>query len=719
MKILLVAATITLLLGLFTEDEGFSWIEGASIYFAVAFIALFTSASDYIKNKQFLKLHDEIKNEEVNVIRGQYGLSQPCKVFEVVVGDIILIEAGMRIPADCILVEGMDVTVDEHEYYEDRETIVRKSVSTGENHKENPDPFLLTRSLVLSGSGRAVVCAVGKYSRISAVKDDDILGEGDEVMTPLQGRLEKLAGIFGKWGYFASFVIFVCSCIFMIIQFSVEGTGFLDPKFLKNLVNYFTVAVAVIIVAVPEGMPLAVSLSMAFSIDTMKRDNLLVKKLEAVETMGTVTEICTGKTATLTKNDMSVQCFYTAGQFIVSKTKDTLVTCGLGVNIVTLIKDCIIYNCDSRVEMSDDAKYVPAGNGTEVGMLKFLQGNEMAIQDLIIKRERQGILETNIPFGPIRKRQLVVIRPSNKDQYVRVVVKGAPEYVMPMCNSILNGSGQRAPLSSQENQRILEQEIIAKCAKKGLRTIVYAYKDIYYGEWEQMQENNNNFVNEADRELLERDLTFVAAFGLNDDLRAGVPEAIGKLQDGQITVRMISGDNFWTAVETAKKAGIINPGDENKQYYCMNGREFREMVGGVKKTTDREGNDKWEVMNKANFKKVAQFLRVLARSTPEDKFTLIIGLKELGASVAVTGDGINDVQALKVSNVGFCMGISGCEVAKEAADIIILDDNFTSVFRAAQWGRSIYDNIRKFIQFQFTVNIVTLFTVFLGSVSFG
>jgi P-type Ca2+ transporter type 2B len=237
--------------------------------------------------------------------------------------------------------------------------------------------------------------------------------------------------------------------------------------------------------------------------------------------------------------------------------------------------------------------------------------------------------------------------------------------------------------------------------------------------WEQLQAENNNFANESDRYIIERDLTFVAAFGLNDDLRDGVKDSIEKLRSAYINTRMISGDNIHTAIACAIKAGILLEGDENVPMRCMTGEEFRTAIGGVKLVRDNEGNEKHVVGDKKKFKQIAENLLVLARSTPEDKFALIVGLKDIGSQVAVTADGINDARALSNAHVGFCMGISGCEVAKDASDIIILDDNFNSVFRATQWGRNILDNIRKFIQFQLAVNAVCLIIVFLGGATLG
>ena len=213
----MVAATFTLLTGLFSE-KAYQWVEGASIYFAVAFIAVFAAGCDYMKEKQFLKLHDEIRNQEVSVIRGQYGLSMQVLIHEIVVGDIIQVETGMRVPADCILFDGMDVTADETMYNEGKALITKKEISKGEDHhRDNPDPFLLANSLIMSGSGRAVVCAIGSHTRYTQQFKQEELGE-DENLTPLQERLEKLAGYLGKWGYLAGIMIFLSMTLFLVFQ---------------------------------------------------------------------------------------------------------------------------------------------------------------------------------------------------------------------------------------------------------------------------------------------------------------------------------------------------------------------------------------------------------------------------------------------------------------------------------------------------------------------
>lgn len=265
----------------------------------------------------------------------------------------------------------MDITADEAAYNEGRSMINKKQISKGEEyHRENPDPFLLTNSLIMTGSGRAVVCAVGKHTRYAQEFEVEKLNDEDK-LTPLQERLEKLAGYIGKFGYLAGILIFISMSIFLVIQILFTEDQLLSWNTAITILRYFSIGVSIVIVAVPEGLPLAVSISMAFSVDVMKKDNLLVKKVAAPESLGYIREICTGKTATLTKNDMTVNMFYTVGRSIENRD-NALYSSSLNDNVIELIKDCIILNCDSRIEMSEDARYKPEGNGTEVGMLRFL-----------------------------------------------------------------------------------------------------------------------------------------------------------------------------------------------------------------------------------------------------------------------------------------------------------------------------------------------------------
>ena len=366
-KILLalaVAALLTIFTGIAANGWKWGWIEGASIYVAIFIIVSISSINDWVKDKQFVRLQNEVKNEKIAVIRGKYGATQSVNIYDLVVGDIVLLETGCRVPSDCILVEGQDVVVDES-FYEGHSANVRKHVATEENPGNHHDPFLISQSLLIQGSGKAVVCAVGANSR-RGIKDEKL---DTSSKTPLQNKLENLGNTFTKWGLYASLVILAANLINWIITVSVVGWS---AVMFKNLIDMFTLTITIVIVAVPEGLPLSVSLSLAFSVMRMKDDGVLVKELTSPEKMGSVDEICTGKTGTLTKNEMKVAQFYSQSLLVNNARKNTILNCEVFPDVIELIKESILFNCEARIEMDDKAYYVPVGNGTEVGFIRFL-----------------------------------------------------------------------------------------------------------------------------------------------------------------------------------------------------------------------------------------------------------------------------------------------------------------------------------------------------------
>jgi Ca2+ transporting ATPase len=290
--------------------------------------------------------------------------------------------------------------------------------------------------------------------------------------------------------------------------------------------------------------------------------------------------------------------------------------------------------------------------------------------------------------------------------------------VIDYCRNYFDSNGQLQTLSKEKKDQILKEIVTNTFAKEAYRTLLIAYADISYAEYEKLKAANNDFSTERDREVLESDLTVVGIFALQDPLRDEIIESVRKCHRAGINIRMVTGDNLDTAKAIAIEAGIISKQEAELDLVCMEGKQFRELCGGLKRLEDPSDRNllKEEIGNKAQFRQIAQRLKVLARSTPEDKYMLVTGLKELHAVVAVTGDGTNDAPALKKADVGFAMGITGTEVAKEASDIILLDDNFASIITAVRWGRNIYTNVRKFLQFQLTVNVVAMFIVFLGGV---
>lgn len=381
-----------------------------------------------------------------------------------------------------------------------------------------------------------------------------------------------------------------------------------------------------------------------------------------------------------------------------------------------LLTEGVLFNCSARVERSPTGVYEAKGNCTEVGLINFLMFAGVNAADQL-KRKEDRILEI-IPFNSARKRACTVVRHPDDDHKVRVFLKGAPEIVLDYCSSTFDNHGSVIPLTESDKKELVQNVITNGFAKKAFRTLLISYRDYSYDEYLHIKAANNGFASEKDREALEKDMTVIAIYALMDPLREEIVDSAIKCRKAGINIRMVTGDNTDTARAIALNAGILTEEEAKHEYAVMDGKTFREICGGLRKLEDPNDTGKLreEVGNKKVFRDVEKRLKVLARSTPEDKYMLVTGLKELGKVVAVTGDGTNDAPALKKADVGFAMGITGTEVAKEASDIILLDDNFASIVTAVMWGRNIYTNVRKFLQFQLTVNCVAMFIVFLGGV---
>lgn len=486
---------------------------------------------------------------------------------------------------------------------------------------------------------------------------------------------------------------------------------------LNGLLEAFILAVTIVVVAVPEGLPLAVTISLAYSVSQMYHENNLVRKLHASETMGGANEICTDKTGTLTQNKMTVMAMYDRGQ--------VKLTSGDGDDKVDdLLAESVLYNCSAHVEQEDptkvDSPLVAKGNVTECGMINYLMKSNYNVQECLNKRESEQLVEFMIPFNSSRKRATSAIRnPRLGKGQVSVFCKGAPEMVIELCDSVIGRNGEEDDLDQEKKNEILST-VVKQFAAKSYRTILVAHSAYSEKEWAKMKTENNNWETEEDRETVECGLTLIGIFGLQDPLRKGIPEAVEQCHKSGVNVRMVTGDNIDTAIAISKEAKILDgKSDNEKGYTCMVGKQFHEAIGGLVTTVDDDGKKQDSVANQEVFDKITAELKVLARSSPEDKYLLVTGLRAQGKVVAVTGDGTNDAPALSKADVGFAMGVSGSDVAKAASDIVLTDDNFCSVLTAIKYGRNVYDNVRKFLQFQLTVNIVALFIVFAGSVIFA
>ena len=477
---------------------------------------------------------------------------------------------------------------------------------------------------------------------------------------------------------------------------------------LNDIINAFVLGITIVVMAIPEGLPLAVTIALAYSVGKMRKQNNLVRQLQASETMGGANNICTDKTGTLTQNKMTVVEGFIQGknfdhdqlakgsfEYLTEKTLFEGVCINSTANI--------IYNHEKKTEDR-------VGSQTECALLIFARAHDYDYNECRDKYPEKLI----VPFNSTRKRSTRAVR--IKEDRVRVFVKGASEIIVNLCSEWIGSSGKAEKFELTDKRKI-EEVAIRRYANKAYRTLGLAYKDMTLEEFDMLDLENPAVLDE-----LESNLTLIAVVGIQDPLRPGIKRAVENCRRAGVTVRMVTGDNKDTAVAISRDAAILSSSDmrmiNHGSYVVMEGRQFREEVGGLY-TVMENGKEVQKIRNVRRFREIIRELRVLARSSPEDKYLLVTGLINEKNVVAVTGDGTNDAAALKKADVGFAMGIAGTEVAKDASDIILLDDNFSSIIVAMLWGRNIYNSIRKFIQFQLTVNIVAMFMAFLGGVVLG
>jgi Ca2+-transporting ATPase len=480
--------------------------------------------------------------------------------------------------------------------------------------------------------------------------------------------------------------------------------------------------VVLVVVAIPEGLPLTIGISLAFSVKQMYQNKILVRKLDAPEKLGQIDDLLCSKTGSVTTAQMKVAEFYCESKPIKNTRKNTFLHCDLNPNTLDKIKSGILYNCDARVEM-DAVNYVPIGNQTEVGLMKFLQDADIPVH-ILIQRKIDRIL-AHIPFSSDKKFSAVALHHPDKPSIVVIHIKGAPEIIVELCKKM--SAGTKDPeLQKDERETINHQ--IDSMALSGLRVIAFASVEMENDTWMNIlqqggHQNGNSPSKILEDEVYNRslDFSFIAAFGLRDPLRQNVKSQVKFFRDEcKITVRMVSGDHRSTAEAIAIKAGILRKDEQRKPMAVLHGEEFRKMVGSEprKIISKEDGTVSYELEKSDQIEEIARHLRVLARATAKDKYLLTLGLKNLAKKVAVTAEGINDCMALQAADVGITFG-TGCSAAKESADIILTDNDFGASLHAIMWGRNIYLNISRFLQCQVTVNISCLATVAFGSIIFG
>ncbi|OAP54446.1 calcium-translocating P-type ATPase, PMCA-type [Fonsecaea erecta] len=717
--LLSVAAVISLALGIYQtikpapseqHEARVEWVEGVAIMVAIFVVTFVGALNDYQKERQFIKLNRKKEERFVKVIRS--GKSQEISVYDVLVGDVMHLEPGDLIPVDGVFIEGHNVRCDESSATGESD-IIRKTpadevyhaIETHQNLKKM-DPFILSGGKVSEGVGTFLVTSTGVNSSYGKT----LMSLQDETQTtPLQMKLNVLAEYIAKLGLAAGLLLFVVLFIKFLAELkNIEGGAQSKGQ---RFLQIFIVAVTIIVVAVPEGLPLAVTLALAFATTRMLKDNNLVRLLRACETMGNATTVCSDKTGTLTQNKMTVVAgtLSTASRFgdkqqpigstaagdaklqvpdvVADDVSSAEFFATLSQDTKSLLKDSIILNT-TAFEGEEEGKKVFIGSKTETALLTFIV-DHLPIGSIGEERANAEVVQM-VPFDSGRKCMAVVIKLSN-GKY-RMLVKGASEILISKCTRIVSDPTKElvdAPMTLDQMETL--NGIVSNYASRSLRTIALLYRD--FNEWPPRGAALPDDKKQAEFDKVFKDMVFLGVVGIQDPLRPGVEQAVRDCQVAGVFVRMVTGDNIMTAKAIATECGIFTPGG-----IAMEGPVFRKL--SLKQLTQ-----------------VIPRLQVLARSSPDDKKLLVSQLKKLGETVAVTGDGTNDAPALKAADVGFSMGIAGTEVAKEASAIILMDDNFASIVKAISWGRTVNDAVKKFLQFQITVNITAVFLTFISAVA--
>ncbi|XP_003573930.1 calcium-transporting ATPase 7, plasma membrane-type [Brachypodium distachyon] len=666
--VLLVCAVVSLGFGIKEHGLKDGWYDGVSIFLAVFLVSAVSAVSNHSQAKRFAKLASESDNVSVTVVRN--ARRQEVSIFELVVGDVVVLKIGDGVPADGVFLEGHGLQVDE-------------SSMTGEPHPVEIDaeknPFLASGVKVVDGYGRMLVTAVGTDTAWGEMMGT--LTKEPTDPTPLQERLERLTSAIGKIGVVVAVLVFIVLTARHFTGSTKDEQG--KPIFDKGrvtfnavfsgLVGIFQQAVTIIVVAIPEGLPLAVTLTLAFSMKRMVREHALVRRLSACETMGSVTAICTDKTGTLTLNQMKVTEFWVG-----TEQPKAPVARAVAGSVVGLLCQGAGLNTTGSVYKPDNVSPPEiSGSPTEKALLSWAV-EELGMDAHALKRSCEVVQVE--AFNSDKKRSGVMVR-DKATGAVTAHWKGAAEMVLVNCSMYVDADGAARQLGAEQRRSL--QKVINDMAAGSLRCIAFAYK----------QTNG-----EQSSKIDDEGLTLLGFVGLKDPCRPEVKAAIEACKKAGVAVKMVTGDNILTARAIANECGIVSGNDP--EGIVIEGHEFRAM----------SPEQQLEIVDR---------IRVMARSLPLDKLVLVQRLKQKGHVVAVTGDGTNDAPALKEADVGLSMGVQGTEVAKESSDIIILNDNFDTVVTATRWGRCVFNNIQKFIQFQLTVNVAALVINFVSAITTG
>ena len=776
--ILLAAAIIQIIIGLsIGNDNKTGWLDGASVLFAVFVVVSVESFTNWQKERKFYELNN-LKNAGTVFKTVRDKNIKDLKADALLVGDIIHITSGETMPADCLLLEGNGIKIDESSLTGESKLVSKELYEDCIENKsaKMATPIILSGTDCIKGNGKAMIICVGEKSTKGKIRRM-VDNSKDEKITPLQEKLDVLAKKISTFAICAGVATFLCLTINLIfiyisdfkIFYNIKGDihswvhknhkehdnhehhdqkmdkfhpkVYLFPRILENIM----ITTVIITIALPEGLPMAVALTLAFSIKKLMDQNNLVRKMHSCETMGGADYILTDKTGTLTTNELNVVKIVTQkeeisledekleeGVCIATKIREehqkyfenetywNLLRTALSVNV-----DCII-NYFTKPDVNGDMEECESKNKTDKALINFLYRVKSPVSEILDKYTKED--KKQIPFDSYKKRMTTFIK--ENDGTYKLFTKGGAENIKKFCKYYIDpDTGIKNELTKEDIKHLEEQ--IENCNNDMLRTIYICYKEVTEDDFNELDENidTNNLV-------------LLAIFGIRDIIRKGVREAVIKCKEASINVIMVTGDNIQTAHAIAKECNIIShdcplaPNVESEEENLrnppveINGDIFYDIIGGLVCSTCNLPSNECKcpktnaeaeqisrklnvpiqklkndtIKNIDNFQIIVSNLKIMARSKPIHKYALVVGLKELNYIVAVTGDGTNDAPALSKCDVGFSM-FNGTDIAKNSSDIILMNNNFSSIVSAIKYGRNIIDNLRKFIQFQLVINL--------------
>ncbi len=675
--------------------------EGVAVMVAVLLATGVAFLSEYKSDREFEILNEGKEPPAVKVIRNGAQMTVPAH--EIVVGDVVLLGTGDEIPADGRVLEATDLNVDQSLMNGESEPAAKypqdhKQVAGGPG-----EPGCLYRgTYVVEGIGRLLVTEVGDATEFGLIarklagavdEADDAGGRVRDKLsiskepTPLQRKLEGLASLISRVGYTAAGVVFAVLVVGGILRGDLawpavgSDAGAVWFQNISLLLEYFVYMVVIVVVAVPEGLPMSVTVSLALAMRKITRANCLVRQLVACETIGSVTMICTDKTGTLTQNRMSVEKMAIDGHWL-TDAEATAEPGKTPLEALTAVQWIgLISGVDSTAYLEEkDGKLVVIGSSTEGALLRWIDARGASYRDLRLKHKPLALF----PFSSDRKRMTTVVEVGGR---LVVLSKGAPERIIASCSHIMDEAGQTESWDAEEQKAT--EAMLHAAAGEAMRTLAFAVKVLPEGHLRDAEGLH------AKRDELEQGMTYVGFAAIRDPLRLEVYDAISECRRAGIKVQMITGDTVETARAIGHEIGLL----EDPESVILTSQEFNA------KTDD----DLLALMPR---------LRILARAQPLDKLRMVKLHQARKEVVAVTGDGTNDAPALKQADVGLAMGIAGTEVSKEASKMVLLDDSFATIVKAVFWGRALYENIQRFIMFQLTINLsamgITLIAPFLG-----